>query len=69
MNFFARLATFQRKGESLHAYAKRLGIAYTSIRLYKGGGTPGAKKAAELAEKIGVNPGWLLFGGGDENAN
>lgn len=66
MGFFARLIEFKKPDEALHNYAKRLGISYTSLRLYKSGGAPTAVTVLKLATKLGISPGWLVFGDEDK---
>ncbi len=62
-DIFERAISRRLPGESLHAYARRFNIPYsTLVYLGEGRHQPRAKTLVALAQHLDYDPGWLTFG-------
>lgn len=61
---FADRLKFVIGGESVNAFAKRVGVSEGVIRQYLKGGTPGLDKAIAIADNSDISLAWLATGRG-----
>ncbi|WP_163000650.1 S24 family peptidase [Vibrio owensii] len=59
-----RLQLLVQQAGNPNAFAKQTGLSVSGLKRYLSGGEPTASKIIQIAEKTGINAGWLLTGKG-----
>lgn len=65
MKSFSERLKFVIKDESVNSFAKKSGVAESSLRQYINGGMPGIDKVVQIAKTGNVNIEWLATGVGE----